>query len=82
MQGVEGQIFGPMARTYAYALIGAVIATFTVTPVMASLLLPDKISEVETFVVRWLRIGLSVAAAARGAAATSLRPCSLWLFWS
>src|SRR5262249_148471 len=34
MQGVEGQIFGPMSRTYAYALIGAVIATFTVTPVM------------------------------------------------
>ncbi len=32
MQGVEGQIFGPMARTYAYALLGAVIATFTVTP--------------------------------------------------
>ncbi|MGB8556586.1 MAG: efflux RND transporter permease subunit, partial [Pseudolabrys sp.] len=27
MQGVEGQIFGPMARTYAYALLGAVIAT-------------------------------------------------------
>src|SRR6266478_6503507 len=25
MQGVEGQIFGPMARTYAYALLGAVI---------------------------------------------------------
>ena len=57
MQGVEGQIFGPMARTYAYALIGAVIATFTVTPVMASILLPDKIKEVETFVVRGLRIG-------------------------
>lgn len=57
MQGVEGQIFGPMARTYAYALIGAVIATFTVTPVMASLLLPNKIDEVETFAVRWLRKG-------------------------
>src|SRR6201999_486010 len=27
MQGVEGQIFGPMARTYGYALAGAVIAT-------------------------------------------------------
>src|SRR5436309_9767004 len=26
MQGVEGQIFGPMSRTYAYALAGAVIA--------------------------------------------------------
>jgi cobalt-zinc-cadmium resistance protein CzcA len=23
MQGVEGQIFGPMARTYGYALAGA-----------------------------------------------------------
>src|SRR3954469_12568364 len=34
MQGVEGQIFGPMARTYAYALLGAVIATFTITPVL------------------------------------------------
>src|SRR5215813_12940016 len=39
MQGVEGQIFGPMARTYAYALVGALIATFTVTPCLASLLL-------------------------------------------
>jgi heavy metal efflux system protein len=55
MQGVEGQIFGPMARTYAYALIGAVIATFTVTPVVASLLLPDRVSEVETVLVRKLR---------------------------
>ena len=55
MQGVEGQIFGPMARTYAYALMGAVIATFTVTPVLAALLLPEKVAEVETFVVRKLR---------------------------
>ena len=52
MQGVEGQIFGPMARTYAYALIGAVIATFTVTPVLASILLPAQVQEVETFLVR------------------------------
>ena len=55
MQGVEGQIFGPMARTYAYALAGAVIATFTVTPVLASVLLPEHVSEVETFVVRRIR---------------------------
>ena len=40
MQGVEGQIFSPMARTYAYALVGALLATFTVTPCLASLLLP------------------------------------------
>jgi len=55
MQGVEGQIFGPMARTYAYALIGAVIATFTVTPVLASVLLPEKVQEIETFLVRGIR---------------------------
>src|SRR4051794_21718695 len=55
MQGVEGQIFSPMARTYAYALLGAVIATFTVIPVLSSILLPSRVSEVETFVVRWIR---------------------------
>jgi len=55
MQGVEGQIFGPMARTYAYALLGALIATFTVTPCLASLLLPENIRDVETIVVRVLR---------------------------
>jgi len=55
MQGVEGQIFGPMARTYGYALLGALIATFTITPVLASLLLPTHIEEVETIVVRGLR---------------------------
>ena len=55
MQGVEGQIFGPMARTYGYALAGALLASFTITPVLASLALPDKVKEVETFVVRGLR---------------------------
>ncbi|HSZ53606.1 MAG TPA: efflux RND transporter permease subunit, partial [Caulobacteraceae bacterium] len=55
MQGVEGQIFGPMARTYGYALAGALIATFTVTPVLASLVMPRKVEEIETFLVRGLR---------------------------
>ena len=55
MQGVEGQIFGPMARTYAYALLGAVIATFTVTPVLSSVLLPARVNEIETFLVRQIR---------------------------
>ena len=54
MQGVEGAIFGPMARTYGYALAGALIATFTVTPVLASFLLPEHVEEAETIVVRML----------------------------
>jgi len=52
MQGVEGQIFNPMARTYAYALIGALLATFTITPVLASFLLPAHVQEAETLIVR------------------------------
>ena len=55
MTGVEGQIFGPMARTYGYALAGALLATFTVTPVLAGLVLPSQIEEVETVIVRRLR---------------------------
>ena len=55
MQGVEGQIFSPMARTYGYALIGALLATFTISPVLASYLLPDQVEEAETIVVRVLR---------------------------
>ena len=55
MQGVEGQIFSPMARTYAYALIGALLATFTITPVLASFLIPEHVHEAETIVVRAIR---------------------------
>jgi cobalt-zinc-cadmium resistance protein CzcA len=44
-----------MARTYAYALVGSVIATFTVTPVLASVLLPERLQEVETIMVRLIR---------------------------
>jgi heavy metal efflux system protein len=55
MQGVEGQIFSPMARTYGLALLGALLSTFTVTPVLASFLLPQHVEEAETVVVRWLR---------------------------
>jgi cobalt-zinc-cadmium resistance protein CzcA len=59
MQGVEGQIFGPMARTYGYALAGALIATFTITPVLASIMLPRHLEEVETVLVRWIRSAYS-----------------------
>jgi len=55
MTGVEGQIFGPMARTYGYALGGALLATFTITPVLAAYLLPRRVKEEETRVVGFIR---------------------------
>ncbi|MGW8280476.1 efflux RND transporter permease subunit [Sphingomonas aurantiaca] len=63
LTGVEGHIFGPMAKTYAYAITGGLIATFTVAPVLATLLLPDKLSEVETWIVGKLRRVYEPAAA-------------------
>ena len=57
MSGIEGHIFGPMARTYAYAIAGGLIATFTISPALASLLFGRHVSEVETPLVRALHRG-------------------------
>jgi cobalt-zinc-cadmium resistance protein CzcA len=54
LSGIEGHIFGPMAKTYAYAIAGGLIATFTVSPALCALMLRDKVSETETPVVRFL----------------------------
>ncbi|MCK1709401.1 MULTISPECIES: CusA/CzcA family heavy metal efflux RND transporter [unclassified Bradyrhizobium] len=48
LSGVEGNIFGPMARTYAYALAGGLLATFTVTPALSAIILPAHVEETET----------------------------------
>lgn len=55
LTGVEGHIFGPMAKTYAYAIAGGLVATFTVSPVLSAVLLPDKLDEAETWVLRQIR---------------------------
>src|SRR6266850_1469307 len=55
LSGVEGHIFGPMAKTYIYALSGGLLATFTLSPALAALLLPARVSETETIIVRALR---------------------------
>jgi cobalt-zinc-cadmium resistance protein CzcA len=55
LSGVEGHIFGPMAKTYAYAIAGGIIATFTISPALSALLLPERVSETETLIVRGLR---------------------------
>ncbi|CCE03668.1 CusA/CzcA family heavy metal efflux RND transporter [Bradyrhizobium sp. STM 3809] len=54
LSGVEGNIFGPMARTYAYALAGGLLATFTVTPALSAIILPAHVEETETRLMRIL----------------------------
>lgn len=55
LSGVEGHIFGPMAKSYAYALAGGLIATFTIAPAMSAFLLPDGLDHAETRIMAALR---------------------------
>jgi cobalt-zinc-cadmium resistance protein CzcA len=55
LSGIEGHIFGPMAKTYAYAIAGGLIATFTIAPALSLLFFPKEVEERETLVVRGLR---------------------------
>jgi cobalt-zinc-cadmium resistance protein CzcA len=41
-----------MAKTYGYALLGALLASFTFSPMLSSFLLPEKLVEKETIIVR------------------------------
>ncbi|MBE9607113.1 efflux RND transporter permease subunit [Acetobacteraceae bacterium H6797] len=55
MGGIEGRIFGPMAKTYAYAIGGALLATFTVTPALSATLFKPDTEERDTFAMRGIR---------------------------
>ncbi len=57
MQGPEGQIFGPMADTYAFALGGALLLAVVLTPVLCSLALRHLEPTEDNFFVRYLRNG-------------------------
>lgn len=52
MSGIEGHIFGPMAKTYAYAICGGLLATFTITPALSAMMLNDGMQDKDTIVVR------------------------------
>jgi cobalt-zinc-cadmium resistance protein CzcA len=54
LSGIEGHIFGPMARTYGYAIAGGLLATFTISPALSSMLFGRHVSEIETPLVRVL----------------------------
>ena len=53
--GIEGKMFKPMAMTVLFALVGALLLTLTFIPALASLLLPARLSEKESFIVAGVR---------------------------
>ncbi len=57
LQGIEGKMFAPMAFTFMSALVGALVLSLTVMPVLACLFLARKFSEKDAFLVRWCKRG-------------------------
>ncbi|HKW90277.1 MAG TPA: CusA/CzcA family heavy metal efflux RND transporter [Methylomirabilota bacterium] len=54
-QRIEGKLFRPMAVTISLAVIGALVLTLTLIPVLSSLLFRRPPSERESPVLAWLR---------------------------
>jgi cobalt-zinc-cadmium resistance protein CzcA len=54
LQRVEGRLFRPMAWTVAFALLGAVIFSIMIAPVLASFLFRKEIREWHNPVLAWL----------------------------
>ncbi len=52
LQGAEGKMFRPMAFTVIFALIGSLILSFTLMPVLASLFLRGPIAEGDSWLLR------------------------------
>ena len=53
-QKVEGKMFSPLAWTLGFALLGALIFTLTLVPVLASMLLKKDVREKNNFVVNFI----------------------------
>ncbi|HLQ46550.1 MAG TPA: efflux RND transporter permease subunit, partial [Planctomycetaceae bacterium] len=52
LEGIEGKLFRPMALTVIFALLGSMVLSLTLMPVLASLLLPRQIEEREPLLMR------------------------------
>ena len=52
LEGVEGKLFRPMALTVIFALVGSMILSMTLMPVLASIVLPRRIAEREPLLMR------------------------------
>ena len=57
LSGIEGRMFRPMALTFSFALIGAMVFCFTYVPVVASLFIrpsPPSDRNISVRLMRWL----------------------------
>ncbi|HKF95059.1 MAG TPA: CusA/CzcA family heavy metal efflux RND transporter, partial [Gammaproteobacteria bacterium] len=54
LTSVEGKLFKPMAFTISFAMLGSLVLTMTLIPVVAALVLKEK-EEKDTWLVRWAK---------------------------
>ncbi|SKA34852.1 cobalt-zinc-cadmium resistance protein CzcA [Enhydrobacter aerosaccus] len=54
LSDLEGKLFKPMAFTITFAMVGSLVLTLTLVPVLSALLLRPK-AEKDTFIVRWAK---------------------------
>jgi len=52
LEGIEGKMFGPMAQTVSFAVLGAFLLSLTYVPMMSALFLSKKIRHEPTFTDR------------------------------
>jgi cobalt-zinc-cadmium resistance protein CzcA len=62
LQAVEGRLFKPMAWTVAFALLGALIFSMLIAPVLSSLFFPNGATEWDNPIMVWLTNGYRHAA--------------------
>ncbi len=55
LTGIEGKMFKPMALTVIFALIGALVLTLTVVPVMCSFFIGGSVNEGDNRLMRWAK---------------------------
>lgn len=55
LTGIEGKMFKPMAMTVVFALAGSLILSLTFIPAALTFLLRGKVSEEESFIIRYVK---------------------------
>jgi len=85
LQRVEGRLFRPMAWTVAFALLGALLFSMIIAPVLASLFFPKGTREWRNPVMIWLtnryRLAVRIAIEARYVTVGVVAVCMLGALW-
>ncbi len=55
LEGFEGKMFAPLAFTISFALLGSLVLSLTLVPMLCTLLLKQAVHEHDPFHIRWLK---------------------------